>query len=283
MKLSKLFLMTAICLTMMRCSKLEQPLGYAPVITLSNYAGNTNVRQPWIQNDTVVIGYYRQEFTVNIAAPNAISEVSFSGPDTSGTIKKDFAEDTYFNYQLLISMRCPDKTVNAVWVFKATDRAGKTNEKMLKIVYVDTFKISPAYINGSQMGFDILNNRYVNPFDNTQAATVDIEDAKTVTSGYNHIFGDYLSHTLQASSQSGTKLMKATGLDFFDLSINKSYLATLFTSPSDSVSQVNVGDVIICRLRNTSEYALLRVVKIDGTSNYSSANYYVLGYRKITE
>ncbi len=285
MKFSNILIIVTLGLLLTQCTKVEQPEGYAPVITFSNYKGygNTNPNWPWIQNDTVVIGYPKQEYTVNIAAPNAISEVVFSGPDTSGTIKQQFNEDTYFNFQIMISRRCPARTLDAVWAFKATDRRGKTTEKNVHVVYVDTFKIFPAYPNGDHMGFDILNSAYVNPYNNAQKSSVDIEDKTSATSGYNGIFLEYLSHTLHASPESGTKLMKVTGLSFSDLGIKKAYLATLFTNPTDSVSQVAAGDVVICKLRNTDQYALLKIVKTYGAEAYTNFNYYVLGHRLITE
>ena len=278
MKRRNLWLITSLLVIIAGCGKIEQPVSYAPVITFSNYAGNKNVKQPWIQHDTVVIGYFRQEFTVNIAAPNAIDEVVFTGPDTSSTIKEPFHESTLFNYQIMISRPCPDRTVDASWSYKVTDRAGKTSEKKVRVLYVDTFKISPARIGGSHMGFDLMNSAYVSPFDNSKLGLVDIQDTRTAKGAYSSIFLDYLSHNLHSSPESGTKFMKATGLDFSDLSINKAYLTNIFTNPSDSISEVNWKDVIICRLRNTTEYALLTVVWYDGTDQY-----YTLGYRKITE
>jgi hypothetical protein len=285
MKFSNILIIVTLGLLPVQCTKIEQPVSYAPVITFSNYKGygNTNPNWPWIQNDTVVIGYPKQEYTVNIAAPNAISEVVFSGPDTSGTIKQQFDEGTYFNFQIMISRPCPARTLDAKWAFKATDRRGQTTEKKVHVVYVDTFKLFPAYAGGDHMGFDIVNSTYVNPYNSAEKSSVDIIDKKSATSGYNIIFLEYLSHTLHATPESGTTFMKIPGLSFTDLSIKKAYLQSIFTNPTDSISQVAAGDVVICKLRNTNDFALLKVVKTEGSNAYTSSNFYVLGHRKISE
>lgn len=263
------------------CTKLEQPVSYAPVITFNNYANNPNLIRPRIQNDTVVIGYPKQEFTVNFAAPNALAQVSITGPDTSFVLSKPFENETKFNEMIMVSRPCPDKTIKANWVFKATDRAGKSTERSLNIVYVDTFKIIPLVYNRGLGAFDLVEGKYINP--NTQPDKADVEDKNIARS---NLFYDNISHVLHARPETGTLFVKATDVNFFDVTINRAYLDARFINPADSVVNFGRTDVIICKLRGGSDYALLYVNKIEGSNTfatYYAENYYVFGYRKVTE
>ncbi len=284
MKSTLLLLVTILATGITSCTKITPQESFAPVITFSNFANNPVLLRPWLQHDTVVIGYPMQEYHVTFAAPNVLSEVSFSGPDTSGTIKEKFANETRFNHELHISVPCPDKTITALWTFKATDKAGKSAVRSIRVVYVDTFKIIPIAYNDGFGGFNLVDGKYVNPLTTSNQPMVDVQDKLTNKTKYNSIYLDYLKHSFQASTASGTLFARDTAVDFSDFTINKAYLASHFINGADSITNIGTGDVVICKLRGGSDFALLKIIKTYGSNAPGYLpNYYIVAYRKITE
>lgn len=266
------------------CTKIEQPLGTAPVITFSNYAHNPSLLYPRIQQDTLVVGFPSLIFSVTYSATNALEEAGYAYQDTAQDLGDYLKKATYFNYSWDVSMPNPNRTVNTVWKFWAIDRQGLRTERVVKVAFVDTFKIVPQAYNKGTSGYDLMKERYVDPLLSADLPDVDVQDRVSNRQYYNGPFQDYLNHTLQASPASGTKFVKATDLNFHDINITRQMLIDRFINPKDSVSNVGRGDVIICQLRGGTNYALLYLKSYESSNSPGyTPNYYILASRKIEQ
>jgi hypothetical protein len=208
--------------------------------------------------DTTVTLSFVVESTNNL---DSITAKTFLGADTTdlGTVIK-YSENTKKD-TVTFNVNSGNKIGNRLVRFFVVDAFKNKANISFSLTVVgaiqdstDTVYVGTLYntLSGEASSWDLVNNVALSPFASSNNADMSIEASLTGFDG-----------SWEAGLGNGTMFVLGDSLDFVNENFNNSADVYENGTPSSSVSNPEVGQVYVARLRNSNAYAVIRIDEVD--------------------
>jgi len=248
----------------------EEPLDLKPIISIKGGAGYVDGNVTVNIGDTVKIGISAaknsnsgkklQDLYISLTSQNIIQW------DTTLTINDD-----YYNQDFLFGS--PNTAITERILFRVTDKDSESNQISLDVTWAETETVM-TYENdtaciwniiGPNPGaWDLINNQFKllsEPPDDK-----DMVNTTTAASPPPEIFEK------EWESLNNTAFVKANGFDYDNATVEAADETYEAGTPVQLVSDVEVGDIYIAKLRDLNIHAVIKITNIIITVNDKNDN-----------
>ena len=273
---NNLFGFILLFFAMMSCTKVTTPSkGTLPLITISeDYDYARYIGKVRVFSDTLLVGDVNVIMQVNLAAINGIEEAWVKLNDQVLQHHKTIGYEANFEWDTLYAF--PNENTAHHYEFIVKDLEGNTSSREIKINHIEAFKLFPFQYSSNNLkrkyAFDLDSGTIINGHNAGEDLQCDLGDFTTPD-------GAYLYYSLGCHSNSKTLICRDNGFNFYNASLAQNDLKLAFKNGTTTISPVQIGDILIAKLRGTDEYAIVKVRNISNSSVYND-NFYMLEYRK---
>lgn len=271
-------LLSAIFLLVLNvsCTKVSSPSkGIMPLITISeDYDYVRYVGKVRVYSDTLLVGDVNVIIETNLAAINGIEEAWVKLNNQVIQHHKTIGFEANFEWDTLYAF--PNENTEHHYEFIVKDLDGNTSSRELSIKHIEAFKLYPyQYSNNNskrKYAFDLDSGSIINGHNAGEDLRCDLGDFATPD-------GAYLYYSLGCHPNSKTLICRDNGFNFANAGLTQNDLRQAFKNGTTTITPVQIGDIIIAKLRGMDEYAVVKILNISNSSVYND-NFYMLEYRK---